>query len=77
MCQNEHRKEVRQEFDGAQRDLNEHRQETRQEFSALRQEMADMGRRFESRFNWMITSLIGICTLVVASAGVVVAILRP
>ena len=67
---NEHRKETRQ-------DINEYRNETRQDIAALRQDMAEMARRFESRFNWIITSLIGLGTLMVATAGVVVAILRP
>ena len=60
---NDFRREVRQ-------DINDFRKETRQE-------LGELTRRFESRINWVITSLIGVGTLVVASAGVVVAVLRP
>lgn len=62
--------EVRQEFTSVRLEIGAARQEARQD-------LAEVAQRFESRLNWVLTSSIGVGMLVVASAGVVVAVLTP
>ena len=72
---------LREDVQDLRQDMNDFRREVRQDINDFRketrQELGELTRRFESRINWVITSLIGVGTLVVASAGVVVAVLRP
>lgn len=59
------------------RQMNEFRQEVRHDVNELRQEIRQEIRSVHSRINWVFTSMVGVGCMVVASAGVVVAMLKP